>query len=301
MALQGLLRHPSLGTALAEYVKTWFDDPGAMCKEHSKFLSRWLLGKEEKPQEGLRFEHHSHSHFSDGAELADIVDLLFERGIGLWSLTDHQNSAAFDSLVSGAYRLRGEYEIESGSDPRHLVINRCNQCLVMLRSTELMTEQGEIGVHGYDGTFPDEPLELTEAIHRATDMGGYVVINHPYFVNLSIGYHGNELIGQAAEAGAIAIEKNGLEIPPLIYSPVRAERDAERYGLALVTSGDAHSLETYGKSGIAFNEDAYLAMLIAANGRHADAIRELISAEAFECYLNYPTPPEFIRCAAGMH
>lgn len=301
MTLQGILRHPSLGTALAEYVKTWFNDPAAMCKEHSKFLSRWLLGKEEMPQEGLRFEHHSHSHFSDGAELADIVDMLFEKGIGLWSLTDHDSSNAFDALVSGAYRLRDECELDFGNDPRHLVIHRGDQCLVMLRSVELWTKQGEIGVHGYDGTFPEEPLELTEAIRRATDMGGYVVINHPYLVNLSLGFHGHELIEQAALAGAIAIEKNGLEIPPLIYSPVRAERDAERYGLALVTSGDAHSLETYGKSGIAFNEDAYLAMLIAANGRHADAIRELISAQAFECYLNYPTPLEFIRSAAGMH
>lgn len=301
MTLRGILRHPSLGTALTEYVKTWFDDTGAMCKEHSKFLSRWLLGKEEKPQEGLRFEHHSHSHFSDGAELADIVDLLFEKGIGLWSLTDHDNSNAFDALVSGKYRLGGEYELDFGNDPRHIVIHCGDQHLVMLRSTELMTQQGEIGVHGYEGTFPGEPLELTEAIHRATDMGGYVVINHPYFVNLSLGFHGPELIGQAALAGAIAIEKNGLEIPPLIYSPVRAERDAERYGLALVTSGDAHSLETYGKSGIVFNEDAYLAMLIAANGRHADAIRELISAEAFECCLNYLTPLEFIQFSARAH
>lgn len=301
MTLRKLLRHPGLGTVLAEYAKTWFTHPKAMYKEHSTYFSRWLLGKEEMPEEGLRFEHHCHSHFSDGAELVDIVDYLFEEDIMLWSLTDHDNSDAFDALVSGKYRLRDEYELELGNDPRHLVIHRGDQHLVMLRSIELWTKQGEIGVHGYEGTFPDEPLELTEAIHRATDMGGYVVINHPYFVNLSIGFHGPELIEEAAEAGAIAIEKNGLEIPPLIYSPVRAELDAERYGLSAVTSGDAHNLGTYGRSGITFNEDAYLAMLIAANGRHADAIRELITMGAFECYLNYLTPLEFLGFTSRAH
>lgn len=297
MALRRLLQYPGLDTALAEYAKTWFSNPVEMAREHRKYLSRWLLGKEELPRDGLRFEHHCHSHFSDGVELADIVDFLFEEDIMLWSLTDHDNSSAFDALVSGEYRLGAEYELDFGNDSRHLVIHRGDRHLAMLRSVELWTKQGHLGIHGYEGTFPDEPLELTEAIHRAIDMGGYVVLNHPHLVNLSLGFHDSELIGQAAEAGAIAIEKNGLEIPPLIYCPVRAECDAERNGLEVVTSGDAHTLDTYGKSGLVFNEDAYLLMLIAANGRHADAVRECISSGAYDCYLNYLTPLEFFRFA----
>jgi len=296
MALLDILRHPDLRTVLKEYCGEWLAHPRGMAREHVKYSSRWLLGIEDTPENSVLFENHCHSHFSDGPELSNVVDTLFEKGISIWSLTDHNNSKAFDALASGAYVLGEEYEIEFGQDKRHLVIHSEDHHLAMLRSMELMTDKGEIGVHGYEGNFPAGRIPLKEAIERAIDMGGYAVINHPHYVNLSIGSH--DAIEEAVDAGALAFEKNGVEIPPLIYSAVRAGLDAEHYDLPLVAGGDAHTVEMYGKSGIAFNEDAYLMMLIAHNGRQSDTIRELISADSFENYLNYLTPLEFLRFAS---
>ena len=158
----------------------------------------------------------------------------------------------------------------------------------------VVPKQGEINIHGYDGQFPRAPgrLDSAEAIKQARDMGGFAVINHAYFWD-GIGFHGKTEIERAAIAGAIAIEKNGTEIPPQMYSPVRSARDAREFGLQLVTSGDAHWLDMYGRSGEVFERDCYKQALSSANP--ADAVRHLIETGQYRNRLHYVTPLQFLR------
>lgn len=288
-----------LAYVLGNFAKTTITHPSLVVKESTRFLSRWLLEMTQLPQDGLHFEHHCHSHFSDGDKLSDIVDVLFDKGISLWSLTDHGNSNAFDSLRNGSYDLNREsasertYDLEFADDGRSIVIHSQDQQLVLLRSIEYWTDKGEIGIHGYAGQLPSKRIPLGDAIQRAIDMGGYVVLNHPYFWE-GVGFNGRDHIEHAISKGAVAIEKNATEIPPQIHSAVRAELDARHFGVPLVTSGDAHHLYMYGLSGLTFEEAMYRDTLGEQGNNHADAIKQLVTAGEFKTYFNYLTPQEFL-------
>lgn len=288
-----------LGYVIGSFAKTSLRHPDLMTKESTKFLSRWLLGRTEQPKEGLRFEQHCHSHFSDGDDLSDVVDLLFEKGISVWSLTDHSNSDAFDSLRDGSYNLkkqskaRRNYDLEFSDDGRSIVIHYGDQQVVLLKSIELWTDKGEIGIHGYAGQLPKERIPLGDAIERAKDMGGYVVVNHPYFWE-GIGFHGRDCVEFAIRRGAVAIEKNGTEIPPQIHSAIKAELDAKHFEVPLVISGDAHHLYMYGLSGLTLQDKDYQTALVQNGQNYADAVKQLVTAGDFGTYFNYLTPKEFL-------
>ena len=297
--IKTILSNKYLSYVLGSYAKTSLSNPLFMAEESTRFLSRWLFRITELPQKGLRFEHHCHSHFSDGDELSDIVDLLLEKRISVWSLTDHGNSNAFNCLRNGSYNLnrqskaRKNYELEFSDDGRSMVIHSGDQQVVLLKSIELWTDKGEIGIHGYSGEFPQRRIPLGDAIERAKDWGGYVVINHPYFWE-GIGFNGRSCIEFAVKKGAVAIEKNGTEIPPQIHSAIKAGLDARYFGIPLVTSGDAHHLYMYGLSGLTFSEQNYHAALSQNRQNHADVIKQLVSVGSFETYFNYLTPKEFL-------
>jgi len=297
--VSGIVRNEHLGYVLGSFATRSLINPLLMSRESSRFLRHWLSGRRELPKPGLRFEHHCHSHFSDGARLADIVDFLLDDGVSVWSLTDHDNSNAFDSLRDGSYNLNDEtanmrrYDLDFSYDGRFMEIHSGGKRVVLLRSIELWTDKGEIGIHGYSGKFPAKRLPLGEAIDRAKDMGGYVVINHPYFWE-GIGYHGRDCVEFAVSRGAVAIEKNATEIPPQVYSAVQAELDAKDFGVSLVTSGDAHQLEMYGNSGLTFRENDYETALRLNGGNHADVVRSLVTEGTFETYFNYVTPRQFL-------
>ncbi len=274
-------------------------NPYKMSRETAKFFSHWLVGKKEKPKTGLCFEQHCHSHFSDGAELADIVNLLFDKGISLWSLTDHNNCNAFDSLSAGKYVLNSEsktrknLEVEVNPDKRSMIIHAGEKQIVLLRSVEYYTNKGEINLHGFAGKVPKQRMPFEDAVRMGVDSGAWVAINHPYFWH-GLGYHGRRNIERAVNAGAVAIEKNGTEIPPQIFCPVRAERDAEQFNLALLASGDSHKLHMYGMSGLVFDKTVYSSALQQMQGNPADAIKHLVANKLFRTYLNYLTPKQFL-------
>lgn len=298
--------------SLTEHVK----HPLLTTREITKFFLRYLLEVEEKPKEGLRYENHTHSEYSDGPNLALIVNKLFHNGINIWSLTDHENSYAFDYLLHHKYDLnknnplRTDYETESGKDDRYLIIHSGNRELILLRSMEKMTDNGEIGIYCYEGIIPYGNINFKDAIKIATDMGGYVVINHPY-IKLGLGYNGFELIEEAVKAGAIGIEKNSTEVPPMMYSHVRAEADikklnkkiktsmleciAKEHGVQLVPGSDAHYMRWYGLTGMTFNEELYENKLREKSGNHADVVKELVSSGSFDTYFNYLTYEEFFE------
>jgi histidinol phosphatase-like PHP family hydrolase len=288
-----------LGYVMKSFAKTSLRHPYLMTRESTKFLSRWLLGRTEQPQEGLRFEQHCHSHFSDGDDLSNVVELLFEKGISVWSLTDHGNSNAFDSIREGSYNLNEQskaernYDLDFSDDGRSMVIHSGDQQVILLRSIELRTNNGEIGIHGYTGKFPKNGMTLGDAIKKAKDMGGYVVVNHPYFWE-GIGFQGRACVEFAIKNGAVAIEKNGTEIPPQIHSAIRAELDSKHFEVPLVTSGDAHHLYMYGLSGLTFQDNDYKTTLAEHGQNHADAIKQLVTAGDFGTYFNYLTPKEFL-------
>ena len=92
--IREIVNNEHLGYVVKNYLTMSISHPQLIAKETQKFMSRWVLGKTEEAGNSLRFEQHSHSHFSDGAELKDIVDILFEKNIDIWSLTDHDNTKA---------------------------------------------------------------------------------------------------------------------------------------------------------------------------------------------------------------
>ncbi|MBI2129246.1 hypothetical protein HYU07_03315 [Candidatus Woesearchaeota archaeon] len=295
-AVKGILTNKHLSYVLKNFAKEGVDHPYSLSREFVvKFLGRQMFGITQKPKAGLRFENHSHSRFSDGDDLNAIVQLLFEKEISIWSLTDHENSEAFDQLKEGRYKLniKNKCELEVNNDGRSMVIHSQDRQLVLLRSIEYWTDKGEIGIHCYKGRLPYKNIPLDETIDRAFDMGGYVVINHPYFWE-GIGANGRKNIEEAVDKGAAAIEKNGTETLVQIYSPVRAELDAGEFNVPLITSGDAHRLYMYGLSGITFDEKAYENALKQNGMNHADAVKNLVSSGNFETYLNYLKLKEFL-------
>ncbi|MDO8741287.1 MAG: hypothetical protein Q7J54_06985 [Candidatus Woesearchaeota archaeon] len=289
--IKGIASNEHLGYILRNFAKE-----GLLSGEFGKFLGRQFFGITQKPKDGLRFENHSHSHLSDGDDLDDIVKLLFKEKIPIWSLTDHGNSEAFDQLKEGRYKLNIEnkYELDVNSDGRSLVIHSQGRQLVLLRSIEYWTDKGELGIHGYKGKLPNKKSTPDEAIDRALDMGGYAVINHPYFWE-GLGFHGKRAIEQAIKRGAIAIEKNGTESLVQIYSAARSESDAKQFKIPLITSGDAHKLYLYGLSGITFDEKVYEIELKQNGMNHADAVKDLVSSGNFKTYLNYLNLKECLK------
>ncbi len=284
---------------LNEFLYESASHPRAMAREMATY-ARDAIGLQRKPPSGLRFETHSHSHFSDGPELAAAVDRLFDKHIHAWSLTDHENSSGFDALAKGAYDLnrnpasKRKYTIDVAPDKRSLLIRSADHTLIMLRSIEKMTDRGEIGIHAYAGALPQSIMPLKETIKRATDAGGFVVINHPYFWT-GLGHHGDTCIEHALNAGAIAIEKNAAEIPPQIYSPVRAQRLAKQLTVPLLAGGDAHTLDMYARSYATFAHNEYSCALAENSRNPADAIKTLIKEDTFSNHLRYITPLQLMR------
>lgn len=274
---------------MAHFARTALRHPIVMSQENLRLFSQFVLGKKEKPGEGIRFEQHSHSHYSDGPELSDIIDFLFNEGISIWSLTDHGNSNAFDDLKNGKYRLSRRYELETCPDGRYLSINADGRQIVLLKSMEKLTDVGEIGLHGYSGAIPNGKISLIEAIRTCIGQGGYVIINHPFILS-GIGVHGVRFIEDAVKAGAIAIEKNGLNIGPFIYDPVMVEVIAKKLEIPIVPSEDSHRLETYGISGVVFDKESYRRELKAHGGNHADTIQSRFRNRNFSTYFNYANP-----------
>ncbi len=293
-----LLSDPHIWYVARNYLQEWLLHPFMMMGEHGRFFRRWPLGfRAPVPKGGACFEQHSHSHFSDGAELAFIVDKLFDLGIQYWSLTDHGNSKGFDSLRDGSYRLqehsaaRRKYEIEPGEDRRYLVIHADGKKLTMLRSVEYRTSQGEIGLHGIEEDMPKEKVSVREAIATAFSLGGYAVIHHAFFWE-GIGYHGMKAIEEAADATVRAIELNATEIPPQVYSVVRSRWAAKKFGLRMVPAGDAHTLDMYGLSGLMFDPLAERRLQL-IYPHPAARIEKMIIDGSFTPYFNYLTLGEF--------
>jgi hypothetical protein len=222
------------------------------------------------------------------------VEYLFHKKISLLSLTDHDNSVAFDAIANGSYRLRPCYDIEVSADKRYLVVHGNNHALVMLRSVEKHTKDGEIGIHGYFGRLPEKREPVKDTIHRVRDLGAYVVINHPFFWE-GIGYKGK--IEEAINAGAVAFEKNAMEILFQIFDPVRSERLAREYNVSLVAAGDAHMLELYCRAGLTFDDAVYEQELIKNSRNHADAIKKLVTAGKFSTYFNYAPFRKLVKMA----
>ncbi len=296
MKVREFVDYNNLCRVLHYLAQTSIKHPGEMSDELRLFFSGWF--GQTIPPKGTRFEQHSHTHFSnpyesaDLVELADVVDLLFANKTHLWSLTDHQNSNGFDSLRDGSYRLSPEYELEFHK--RYMIIHKEEQELVLLRSIELQTHEGEMGIHGYEGSFPEEQIPMAEAINRAKDNGGYVIVNHPFFWR-GIGFKSRKNIEEAVALGVCAIEKNGFAAPPFIYGPVLSEIVAEELNVPLVASGDAHLMCMYGLSGVVFQDQTYLQALAQNSHNHADAIKDLIKTGEFSNYFSYVRPADILK------
>ncbi len=270
--------------AVKSFTKDYLKHPLQMSQEVFKFISN-SLGFKQKPKEGLICVLHGHTNFSDGPELRDIVNILFKKKVSIWSPTDHDNSDAFDGLMSGEYDLGQEYRVVPHQDGRSLSITSKDHEMVVLRSIEKLTTEGEVGIHGYSGTIPKEEITLDNVLEEGKE--GFTVINHPFYIE-GVAYHSQEALDKVVRSGAIAVEKNATEIPPIIYGPMRARILAEELNLPLVPGEDAHTLDAYGNSGMVFRPSAYNFML-KQKGNHSDTVREMIRSGEFDTFFNYIT------------
>ncbi len=268
-------------------------------REEAAFVAR-MLGRvnpvitEIDGEKHLPFENHSHSDFSDGDPLERIVPYLFDSSIAVWSLTDHNTSQGYEAIASGSIDLNAiigngrEYEVNT--DDRYLIITERGpegeKHLLVLRSIELMTDVGEIGVHGYEGSMTRR-RPLVDSIKEARDKGAFVIVNHLYWASGI----GEKNLETALKAGAVALEKNATEVFHQIYGPAKSMRLAGKYDVPLVASGDAHLVSMYAKAGISFPAADFLEGM-RTSGNPVEAIETLIRRKDFASYFNYLQPSQ---------
>ncbi|PIN69522.1 hypothetical protein COV93_05140 [Candidatus Woesearchaeota archaeon CG11_big_fil_rev_8_21_14_0_20_43_8] len=299
MALQRIL--DMLKTDIPHYVanrflKTALKHPFEMTKETVCSLINWT-SHYRRPSEGIHFQIHGHSDFSDGPALSDIIDKMFGMGITLCSITDHDNSDAFDRIADGSYDLR--YDIEANSDRRSLIIKNGDRRLYFLRSIEKNTKDGEIGIHGYNGHITDDETDLETVMTIGKETGGFIVMNHPGLFAKGAIYHGS--VGKMVALGADAVEMNGYATFPLNYCVVSAKYISKRHDLPLVAGDDAHILETYGRCLYTVRESAFHFAMGCCGGNAADAFGMILRSGAGRTTFNYCTPRQLFRSLRKEH
>jgi len=269
----------------------------------------WIPGKDRQPSHGIRYENHCHSEYSYDCKipLGDIIHYLMDKNVRIWSLTDHNNSHAFDAISNGEFDFdeanadHDNVDVEVNPDGRSLIIRSKDKQLVLLRSIEIYTKDGEIGIHGYQGNWFDQVGKdhnnrptLEDAIMSGIDGGGTIHINHPRFWD-GVGYKDRKNIDKAINIAVnymgtekcLAIEKNSAEGLLQVHSTVVAQVYAKEYKLPLVAASDAHKMNMYGRNGLIFNEKKFGDILSQKNGNYADAVKQMVGNNQFDIQFNY--------------
>ncbi len=325
-----------IGYLLKGYVGEWRENPSFMkLFEESYYRGLLGFGKEKSFEIGgnkillggvpddnkyYLFEHHSHTHYSDGDDFYKILPVLFKHKISLWALTDHNSTEGFDGHYKllqedgGSLSLNGVMEkhgVDTGSfeyslekmeppnDKKFMKLVRTNRDnteeIVMMRAVELKVGQGdiyegELNLYGIPYGISISPgTQFEQAIRETLNLGGYSIINHPYWTE-GIAAIKESDVERAVNAGASAIEINGTEILLAMFSNARTMRLVEKYDIPLVSSGDSHTPCMYGKSGIAFPKEEFDKALKVRDGDYLGTIRYLIENRLVLNYFNPISP-----------
>ncbi|MDY6964492.1 MAG: PHP domain-containing protein [Halobacteriota archaeon] len=167
----------------------------------------------------LRFDLHIHSCFSidSHSSIEDIVKRAKEAGLDGIAITDHDSIEG----VNAAER----YVEENGVD------------LMIIPGIEVTTSKGHILVLGIREKIPRK-LSLEETIEKASELGGLIIVPHPFHPFR----HG---VGDVNGLAVDAIEVfNSRYITGL--SNKSAERYAKRLCYPVVAGSDAHVAEAVG-------------------------------------------------------
>ncbi|MFP4112424.1 MAG: PHP domain-containing protein [Candidatus Woesearchaeota archaeon] len=305
MKLIELLKNEKVPYVMKNYLAESIKHPLMIAKENLRFL-RNCSGKIYIPEGGLKWETHSHTRFSHDdpsatISLCDALNILFDNGYSFWSLTDHDSTKGFDSIWYGKYCLdnnnKSERQFEIIKDPekRYMTIysSQDENPLIMMRSVELMTDRGEINIHGYSGKIPEQGYDLFDAIKMAKDNGAKVGINHAHFWS-GIGYSDPDNIEKTIELGADWIEENGTEIPPMSFDIIRSRKIAEKFRIPIIASGDAHKDFMYAISGVSLQRNSYEEELLRTEDQ-LEALFNTISSGNYNNFLNYNTPAKTLE------
>ena len=304
------ITHPSLRRIFELHKQYKIDHPALMEEEWEKVWQTGLgIIKNTLPRDKqwVKWAPHCHTTHSHDGRLkpGELVDLLFGLNTEIGSITDHGNQETWNELREGK-GIRNGYGYGVHRDNRSLTIfdTTKDRRLTIPRSIEYMTEDGEIGIHGISEDFPaTERLPLTEAIHIATDLGGFVAINHVLFW-AGIGWTDCKEAGlkvkdkvlEAKKAGAIAIELNGTEGWPQYHSSVAARIFANPdtgVDLALIATDDAHDWYMLGKSGVGFERKSFMDRVLEESP--IDIMRDCLTSGEYENFFNYLHPLRFLQ------
>jgi len=108
----------------------------------------------------MRFDLHIHSNFSDGhADVRTILKMASKKGLNGLSITDHDTMR--------------------GLEPARRINKDLDLGLILIPGVETTTLEGHLIILGVVEA-PTRKMTIEETIEVARDLGGIVVVPHPY-------------------------------------------------------------------------------------------------------------------------
>ena len=273
-------------------------------KEGYTFMLKQLFNHNRRvlASDEVLFETHSHIRTCNKSNLESVINILFERNVGIWALTNHNSDECFQNLYNGGIRIHNknnrEVSIEKDNDMRSLILNSeylgVNRTIVMLRGQEKSTESGELGIIGYKNSMPGDKMTLKDTLEWAKNDGAIVIANHPFSIN-GIAYNTVHTLYMALESGVNFVELNAKSVGPLIINIAKLERMSSERNFALVVGSDAHTPKQYGINGVVIKKSDLTGRLKSTPEDYFGAIKSLMLSHKYENQLNYITIQSLLR------
>ncbi|MDD1741880.1 MAG: PHP domain-containing protein [Methanotrichaceae archaeon] len=164
----------------------------------------------------MRFDLHIHSNFSDGhADVRTILKMASKKGLNGLSITDHDTMR--------------------GLEPARRINKDLDLGLILIPGVETTTLEGHLIILGVVEA-PTRKMTIEETIEVARDLGGIVVVPHPY-------HPFRNAIGRIPDCDAVEVF-NSKHIFGIANA--RAKLVARRRGLPMVAGSDSHYAQTIG-------------------------------------------------------
>ncbi|MCJ7445503.1 MAG: PHP domain-containing protein, partial [Methanotrichaceae archaeon] len=164
----------------------------------------------------MRFDLHVHSNFSDGHDdVRTILKVAVKKGLNGLSITDHDTMRGLEM----AQRINKDLNLD----------------LVLIPGVETTTLEGHLIFLGLEDT-PKRKMTVEETIEEARDLGGIVVVPHPY-------HPFRNAMGRIPDCDAVEVF-NSKHIFGIANA--RARMNAQHRGLPMVGGSDSHFAETVG-------------------------------------------------------
>jgi len=148
---------------------------------------------------------HNHSTWSNKRvdqrctkNLADLIDICFQKDVGIFALTDTNTDAGFKALIKDPERYLGKaFEYSNLGDvvlrlDKKKESDENSQTLFFLKGQELHRKAGHLTAIGYEGDleFSEDSYDVEKAIREIHRQKGIALLDHPF--NTLIGGIGQE-------------------------------------------------------------------------------------------------------------